>query len=91
MVVGGCGECGGCWADRFFFIFYLFYLQVRKFTITSVKLKDSVYPKAHTCFNRIELPLYKDYKQCKRYVTDAVSRWWRHVVAIVAIVVVDDN
>ena len=79
------------WADRFFFIFYLFYLQVRKFTITSVKLKDSVYPKAHTCFNRIELPLYKDYKQCKRYVTDAVSRWWRHVVAIVAIVVVDDN
>jgi hypothetical protein len=47
--------------------------DVRKFTITSVKLADSVFPKAHTCFNRIELPLYTSYNDCKRYVTDAVS------------------
>ena len=46
--------------------------DVRKFTITSVKMKDSVFPKAHTCFNRIELPLYTSYAECKRYVTDAV-------------------
>jgi len=46
--------------------------DVRKFTITSIKLKDSVFPKAHTCFNRIELPLYTSYAQCKRYVTDAI-------------------
>lgn len=46
--------------------------DVRKFTITSVKMKDSVFPKAHTCFNRIELPLYASYADCKRYVTDAV-------------------
>ena len=46
--------------------------DVRKFTITSIKLKDSVFPKAHTCFNRIELPIYKNYEQLKRYVTDAI-------------------
>jgi len=46
--------------------------DVRKFTITSIKLKDSVFPKAHTCFNRIELPLYTSYSQLNRYVTDAI-------------------
>lgn len=46
--------------------------DVRKFTITSVKLKDSVFPKAHTCFNRIELPLYESKEQLKHYVTDAI-------------------
>jgi hypothetical protein len=32
--------------------------NVKPFTIDSIHLKDSVYPRAHTCFNRIDLPLY---------------------------------
>merc|ERR1712100_745216 len=47
--------------------------DVRKFTITSVKLKDSVFPKAHTCFNRIELPLYENLEQMKHFMLDALQ------------------
>jgi len=32
--------------------------NVKPFTIDSIKIHDSVYPRAHTCFNRIDLPLY---------------------------------
>lgn len=33
-----------------------------KFTIISVKYEgDNSFPKAHTCFNRLELPLYLKY------------------------------
>ena len=30
----------------------------RKFTLTSIDLSQAIYPRAHTCFNRIDLPLY---------------------------------
>ena len=32
----------------------------RRFTLTSVELASAVYPRAHTCFNRIDLPLFAD-------------------------------
>jgi len=32
----------------------------RKFTLTSIDLSSAVYPRAHTCFNRIDLPLYEN-------------------------------
>ena len=32
---------------------------LRKFTLTSVELSQAVYPRAHTCFNRIDVPLYE--------------------------------
>ena len=32
---------------------------LRKFTLTSVELTQAVYPRAHTCFNRIDVPLYE--------------------------------
>lgn len=32
---------------------------IRKFALTSVSLDQAIYPRAHTCFNRIDLPLYK--------------------------------
>lgn len=32
--------------------------NIKLFTIDSVQLTQSVFPKAHTCFNRIDLPLY---------------------------------
>jgi E3 ubiquitin-protein ligase NEDD4 len=33
--------------------------NVRKFTIHGVQLEQCLYPRAHTCFNRIDLPIYK--------------------------------
>jgi len=33
--------------------------NIRKFTVTGVQLELCLYPRAHTCFNRIDLPLYK--------------------------------
>ncbi|KAJ8598540.1 hypothetical protein CTAYLR_001345 [Chrysophaeum taylorii] len=33
--------------------------EIRKFTLTSVALSQACYPRSHTCFNRIDLPLYK--------------------------------
>ena len=30
----------------------------RKFTITSAPLARAAYPRAHTCFNRVDLPLF---------------------------------
>ena len=32
--------------------------QLRKFALTSVALESACYPRAHTCFNRIDIPLY---------------------------------
>ena len=32
---------------------------LRKFTLTSLELSQAVYPRAHTCFNRIDVPLYR--------------------------------
>ena len=32
--------------------------SIRLFTLQSVPLDMTVFPKAHTCFNRIDLPLY---------------------------------
>lgn len=34
--------------------------NIKLFTIDSVQLTQSVFPRAHTCFNRIDLPLYMD-------------------------------
>jgi len=31
--------------------------NVKLFTIDSIELKESVFPKAHTCFNRVDIPL----------------------------------
>ena len=36
--------------------------NIRKFAINSISKSSSLYPRAHTCFNRIDLPLY-DSKQ----------------------------
>lgn len=34
--------------------------NVRKFTIHGVSLETCMYPRSHTCFNRIDLPIYED-------------------------------
>jgi len=42
---------------------------LRPFTLTSVELAQCAYPRAHTCFNRIDLPLFN----CQRDLVDAFA------------------
>jgi len=32
---------------------------LRRFTLTSIELEAAIYPRAHTCFNRIDVPLFR--------------------------------
>jgi len=47
--------------------------NIRKFTVNSIPESVSMFPKAHTCFNRIDLPLYTDKKKLCKFVTMAVQ------------------
>jgi E3 ubiquitin ligase SMURF1/2/E3 ubiquitin-protein ligase NEDD4 len=40
----------------------------QRFCLNGIPLETSVYPVAHTCFNRIDLPLYTDEKECKQRI-----------------------
>ena len=44
-----------------------------KFTIHAVSLEDCMYPRAHTCFNRIDLPLFESKEQLEVRVEVAVT------------------
>lgn len=43
------------------------------FSIEAVSLERCIYPRAHTCFNRLELPLYTSEADLIRYVDEAVG------------------
>jgi len=47
--------------------------NIRKFTINSIPEAVSVFPKAHTCFNRIDLPLYESKKKLTKFLTMAIQ------------------
>jgi len=47
--------------------------NIKKFTIQGIALKDALYPRAHTCFNRIDLPNYKSKKDLAEKLRLAVS------------------
>lgn len=47
--------------------------NIRKFTINSISLEQSLYPRAHTCFNRIDLPPYKSKKDLKQNLSLAIQ------------------
>lgn len=47
--------------------------NIRKFTVNSIDKKTSIFPRAHTCFNRIDLPLYENKKELKKYLTLAIQ------------------
>mmetsp|Transcript_5029 Transcript_5029/g.7425 ORF Transcript_5029/g.7425 Transcript_5029/m.7425 type:complete len:562 (+) Transcript_5029:739-2424(+) len=46
---------------------------IRKFTIHGVKLEGSYFPSAHTCFNRIDLPLYDSKENLKEKLSVAIT------------------
>ena len=47
--------------------------NIRKFCVNSISVKTSLFPRAHTCFNRIDLPLYPDKATLKDKLTLAVQ------------------
>jgi hypothetical protein len=47
--------------------------NIRKFTVNSIQKSASIFPRAHTCFNRIDLPLYDSKKELKKYLTLAIQ------------------
>lgn len=48
--------------------------NIKPFTIDSGKLSDILYPKAHTCFNRIELPLYRSRDELIKRFEEALQQ-----------------
>ena len=47
--------------------------NIRKFTVNSIAVEQSIFPRAHTCFNRIDLPLYKTKKDLKEKLSMAIQ------------------
>jgi E3 ubiquitin-protein ligase NEDD4 len=47
--------------------------NIRKFAVNSLTLEQSVFPKAHTCFNRIDLPLYTDKETLVKFLSMAIE------------------
>eukprot|EP00573_Skeletonema_grethae_P001076 CAMPEP_0201686764 /NCGR_PEP_ID=MMETSP0578-20130828/1088_1 /ASSEMBLY_ACC=CAM_ASM_000663 /TAXON_ID=267565 /ORGANISM="Skeletonema grethea, Strain CCMP 1804" /LENGTH=875 /DNA_ID=CAMNT_0048170859 /DNA_START=38 /DNA_END=2665 /DNA_ORIENTATION=- len=47
--------------------------NVRKFTIHGVSLETCVYPRSHTCFNRIDLPLYEEKEELEEKLKIAIT------------------
>ena len=47
--------------------------NIRKFCINSIAVETSLFPRAHTCFNRIDLPLYTTKQMLKDKLTLAVQ------------------
>jgi hypothetical protein len=46
--------------------------NIRKFTVNGDK-NIKVFPRAHTCFNRIDLPLYKTKQEMQKFLTLAIT------------------
>ena len=47
--------------------------NVRKFTVHGIEVGSCLYPRAHTCFNRIDLPMYDDKADRKQKLELAVT------------------
>jgi hypothetical protein len=47
--------------------------NIRKFTINGVNVNVCLYPRAHTCFNRIDLPMYESKEELKERLKLAVT------------------
>uniref|UniRef100_A0A7S1UN23 HECT-type E3 ubiquitin transferase n=2 Tax=Grammatophora oceanica TaxID=210454 RepID=A0A7S1UN23_9STRA len=47
--------------------------NIRKFTVHGVQTGVCLYPRAHTCFNRIDLPMYETREECQEKLKLAVT------------------
>lgn len=48
--------------------------NIKLFTINGVTLKHSLFPRAHTCFNRIDLPVYNSKRDLREKLKIAVTQ-----------------
>jgi E3 ubiquitin-protein ligase NEDD4 len=46
--------------------------SIRRFTLHGDK-NVKIFPRAHTCFNRIDMPIYKTKQELQKYLTMAIS------------------
>ena len=47
--------------------------SIKPFTINGIKKEISLYPRSHTCFNRIDLPIYSSKEELSEKLKVAVS------------------
>lgn len=47
--------------------------NIKLFCLNGVQFKNGAYPRAHTCFNRLDLPMYKSKKDLREKLTYAVT------------------
>ena len=47
--------------------------KYRQFNIQSVPKSESIYPRAHTCFNKLDLPLYTSQEELDAYLSLVVN------------------
>eukprot|EP00600_Ochromonadales_sp_CCMP1393_P014507 CAMPEP_0175000774 /NCGR_PEP_ID=MMETSP0005-20121125/2777_1 /TAXON_ID=420556 /ORGANISM="Ochromonas sp., Strain CCMP1393" /LENGTH=985 /DNA_ID=CAMNT_0016255611 /DNA_START=378 /DNA_END=3336 /DNA_ORIENTATION=+ len=47
--------------------------RYRRFNIQSVLKKESIYPRAHTCFNKLDLPMYSNQRELDAYLSVVIS------------------
>ena len=47
--------------------------RYRQFNIQSVRKSESMYPRAHTCFNKLDLPMYSSQAELDAYLSMVVS------------------
>ena len=47
--------------------------EIRWFTLYSIAMTEHAYPRAHTCFNRIDLPLYASNEQLQQAFRDVIQ------------------
>lgn len=47
--------------------------KIRKFCINGIKKDISLYPRSHTCFNRIDLPIYDSKKELRDKLKVAIE------------------
>eukprot|EP00602_Paraphysomonas_sp_CaronLab_P008588 CAMPEP_0185034298 /NCGR_PEP_ID=MMETSP1103-20130426/24045_1 /TAXON_ID=36769 /ORGANISM="Paraphysomonas bandaiensis, Strain Caron Lab Isolate" /LENGTH=626 /DNA_ID=CAMNT_0027570905 /DNA_START=570 /DNA_END=2450 /DNA_ORIENTATION=+ len=45
----------------------------RKFNLQSIRKEDSAYPRAHTCFNKLDLPLYDSKRELEAYLSVVIN------------------
>mmetsp|Transcript_3163 Transcript_3163/g.5757 ORF Transcript_3163/g.5757 Transcript_3163/m.5757 type:complete len:130 (-) Transcript_3163:103-492(-) len=45
----------------------------RKFNIQSIHKIDSAYPRAHTCFNKLDLPVYESKRELEAFLSVVIN------------------
>ena len=48
--------------------------NIKLFTLNGVAMRAGVYPRAHTCFNRLDLPMYKSKAELREKLKVAVTQ-----------------